>query len=64
MSPIPWQKSSYSSEGNACVEIAATAGTIRLRESDDPDVVLATSPEKLSALIRGIKAGEFDAPAP
>lgn len=60
MSSIRWQKSSYSSEGNACVEIAVAAEVILIRESDDPETVVSTTPEKLSAFIRGIKAGEFD----
>jgi hypothetical protein len=60
MSHITWRKSSYSGEGDTCVELAISAGAIRLRESDYPDVVVTTSPEKLAALIRAIKAGEFD----
>jgi hypothetical protein len=60
MSHNTWRKSSYSGEGDTCVELAASAGAIRLRESDYPDVVVTTSPEKLAALIRAIKAGEFD----
>ncbi|MBT2529308.1 DUF397 domain-containing protein [Streptomyces sp. ISL-99] len=52
-----WQKSSFSGgpEGN-CVYIAsAPDGTIHLRESDEPEVVLRTSPDRLAALIGGLK---------
>ncbi|MGN9819454.1 DUF397 domain-containing protein [Streptomyces sp. SD11] len=48
-----WQKSSFSGgpEGN-CLEIATTpAGTPRLRESDAPDVILATGAQSLAALL-------------
>ncbi|WP_086709649.1 DUF397 domain-containing protein [Streptomyces antimycoticus] len=57
-----WRKSSYSAgtQGNECVELAATDGAIRLRESDDPRAVLTTTPPLLAAFIRAVKAGEFD----
>jgi Domain of unknown function (DUF397) len=56
-----WQKSSYSGEAANCVYLAAAQdGTIKIRESDAPDVILTTTPENLKALILGIKAGEFD----
>jgi Domain of unknown function (DUF397) len=59
MSELTWQKSSYSGgpEGN-CLYIAPTPdGTLRLRESDEPDVVLGTVPEGLAALLRLVKNG-------
>ncbi|MGW6362038.1 DUF397 domain-containing protein [Streptomyces sp. NPDC055092] len=58
MPNLTWQKSSYSGgpEGN-CVNIAtAPDGTIRLRESDDPDTVVFTEPAQLALLIRQIKS--------
>ncbi|MEW2550075.1 DUF397 domain-containing protein [Streptomyces sp. NPDC047002] len=57
-----WQKSSFSGTGANCLNVARDVGdgTIKLRESDDPDVVVTTSPEKLRAFILGVKAGEFD----
>ncbi|GAA1946056.1 DUF397 domain-containing protein [Kitasatospora viridis] len=56
-----WQKSSYSADAANCIYLAAAPdGTIKLRESDDPDVIVTTSPEKLRAFILGVKAGEFD----
>jgi hypothetical protein len=51
-----WQKSTYSEEGSACVYLAATpTGTILLRESDEPEEILTTSPSQLSALISALK---------
>ncbi|KAK1179112.1 DUF397 domain-containing protein [Streptomyces sp. NBS 14/10] len=63
MSDIQWQKSSYSADGpgNACVELAHASDTaILLRESDDPHVIITTTPVALRALMRGIKTGDFD----
>ncbi|MEU3458649.1 DUF397 domain-containing protein [Streptomyces sp. NPDC006733] len=58
MSSLPWRKSSYSPEQANCVHISRTAdGTIRLRESDDPDVIVRTTPAALRAFLRTLKAG-------
>ncbi|MEU3226911.1 DUF397 domain-containing protein [Streptomyces sp. NPDC006976] len=59
---INWQKSSYSGADNnqSCIELAPVDGSIRMRESDDPDVVVTTSVAKLRAFVLGVKAGEFD----
>jgi hypothetical protein len=59
---IHWQKSSFSSggDGGQCVELAAVADRILVRESDDPEAVVITSREKLRAFVLGVKAGEFD----
>lgn len=59
-SEIKWQKSSKSSGGAQCIELAEAAGEILVRESDDPNVILKTTPAKLRAFIQGVKAGEFD----
>ncbi|GHJ27295.1 DUF397 domain-containing protein [Streptomyces hygroscopicus] len=60
--PAPvWRKSTFSEEASSCVYVAAAGkGKIRLRESDDPDVILSTTPASLRAFIRGAKAGDFD----
>ncbi|MFE5123462.1 DUF397 domain-containing protein [Streptomyces sp. NPDC056669] len=56
-----WRKSSYSSTGNACLYVSAPDNaTIRLRESDEPETILTTTPTTLSALIRSAKAGQLD----
>ncbi|MEW2569566.1 DUF397 domain-containing protein [Streptomyces sp. NPDC047070] len=52
MPTLHWQKSSYSSEGNNCLELATTpAGELRLRESDDPATTLAVPPAGLRSLL-------------
>ncbi|WNE98781.1 DUF397 domain-containing protein [Streptomyces luomodiensis] len=61
MSTRDWQKSSYSAQGNACLYVSAPdSATIRLRESDEPDTILTTTPTALAALIRSAKAGRLD----
>ena len=57
MSELHWQKSSFSGAPDQNCLYVATAPdkTIRLRESDTPDVVLATGPEGLAALLLRIK---------
>ncbi|MFJ9028657.1 DUF397 domain-containing protein [Streptomyces sp. NPDC102274] len=61
MSTYDWQKSSYSANAGNCVNVAAADdGTIKIQESDEPDTVVTTTPEKLRAFILGVKAGEFD----
>lgn len=56
MSTYAWQKSSYSTEGANCVNVAAASdGTLRMRESDDPDTILTATRAGLSALLASIK---------
>ncbi|MCG0288899.1 DUF397 domain-containing protein [Streptomyces sp. PSAA01] len=56
-----WRKSTFSEEASSCVYVAVTGnGKIRLRESDDPEVILRTTRASLRAFIRGAKAGAFD----
>lgn len=55
-----WQKSSYSSTGDNCVEIARRPDGIVLRESDSPETVLSASPVRVAALLDSSKAGRFD----
>ncbi|MFJ4320989.1 DUF397 domain-containing protein [Streptomyces lavendulae] len=57
-----WQKSSFSGpdDNQSCIELTLVAGAIKLRESDQPEVVVTTSTAKLHAFILGVKAGEFD----
>ncbi|MFD8994638.1 DUF397 domain-containing protein [Streptomyces abikoensis] len=52
-----WQKSSYSGTASNCLNIAAVGdGTVRLRESDDPDTVLVVAPASLRALLAAIRS--------
>ncbi|WP_030822706.1 DUF397 domain-containing protein [Streptomyces hygroscopicus] len=62
MSQLAWRKSSFSSGDAAnCVELAAdSVGLPHLRESDDPEVVISTTPAALRAFLRAAKAGELD----
>ncbi|GAB2625009.1 hypothetical protein GCM10027168_65990 [Streptomyces capparidis] len=58
MSALNWQKSSYSVELANCINVATTPqGTIALRESDDPDVIVTVSPDAFGGLIQSLKAG-------
>ncbi|MFI6007946.1 DUF397 domain-containing protein [Streptomyces sp. NPDC051243] len=51
-----WQKSSYCSEGEACVHIASGTGTIRLTESSDPTgAILTPTPTAFHALLTTLK---------
>ncbi|GAA2320459.1 DUF397 domain-containing protein [Streptomyces kunmingensis] len=54
---LHWQKSTFSDggDGNTCVEVATAAGSIRLRESDDPTTEIATAPTALSHLLQALK---------
>ncbi|MDX2676808.1 DUF397 domain-containing protein [Streptomyces soliscabiei] len=55
MTELNWQKSTYSEEASSCVYLAATpAGTILLRESDEPEAILTTGIRPLTALIAAI----------
>jgi len=62
---LHWQKSTFSDggEGNTCVEIATSPGTLHLRESDTPNTELTTTTAPLAHLIRGVKAGAVHATA-
>jgi hypothetical protein len=60
MCHLAWQKSSFSAEAANCVNLAAAAdGTIRLRESDEPDLILATAPAALRGLLAAIRGGRI-----
>ncbi|MEU1670152.1 DUF397 domain-containing protein [Streptomyces sparsogenes] len=58
-----WRKSSYSAQGSNCVYVAApTSEDIKIRDSDEPDVILTAAPATLDVFIRAAKAGRFDHP--
>ncbi|MFJ6622531.1 DUF397 domain-containing protein [Kitasatospora sp. NPDC091335] len=60
MNSTEWQKSSFSEAANNCVELRALDGLVELRESDDGEVVVRTTPIKFAKFLQGAKAGEFD----
>ncbi|MEU5532591.1 DUF397 domain-containing protein [Streptomyces sp. NPDC020362] len=56
MTQLTWQKSSYCPEGNSCIHIATTPGTVHLTESADPSrAVLTTTPTAFGALLSALK---------
>ncbi|MBT2401637.1 DUF397 domain-containing protein [Streptomyces sp. ISL-100] len=60
LSSFNWQKSSFSPDGSNCLEIvAAERGAIKLRESDDPGVILTATTQEIRGLILGLKADRF-----
>ncbi|MGW7658145.1 DUF397 domain-containing protein, partial [Streptomyces tendae] len=60
MSQLNWRKSTFSENQANCVELAAAGNGIRIRESDEPDAVVRTTPAALGVFIRAIKAGRLD----
>jgi predicted secreted Zn-dependent protease len=56
-----WAKSSHCGNG-ACVEVAVD-DQVYVRATQDPDVVLAFSPQEWAVFVDGVKAGEFDIPS-
>ncbi|MFJ2575439.1 DUF397 domain-containing protein [Kitasatospora aureofaciens] len=60
MASPEWQRSSYSGANNDCIEVRAVDGLVELRESDDGEVIVRTTPGKFARFIQGVKAGEFD----
>ncbi|PJE99470.1 DUF397 domain-containing protein [Streptomyces carminius] len=58
--PIEWHRASCGGGGNNCIEIARDGDRVLMRESNNPDKVVVTTPAKLEAFLLGVKAGEFD----
>ena len=54
---LSWQKSTYSQEHGDCVELTAHEGTVLLRESDNPTVILTTTRQDLARFLQVIKVG-------
>ena len=56
MPTYSWQKSSYCGQGESCVHIAASTGTVHLTESADPSrAILTTRPAPFAALLQALK---------
>ncbi|GCD42767.1 DUF397 domain-containing protein [Streptomyces paromomycinus] len=56
MHEYQWQKSSYSNAAVNCVNVAAAPdGTVHLRESDAPQVILSATRNGLAAFLAAIK---------
>ena len=60
MDGLNWHKSSYSGNGEACVEVATTADAVLIRDTKNRErgPVLRVSPEAWSAFTGKIKAME------
>lgn len=57
-----WRKSSYSTAGGNCVEVAGlTDGRVGIRDSkNSAGPVLTVAPAAFTAFLTGIRAGAFD----
>ena len=56
----PWRKSSYSTGGNDCVEVAQAGTNCLVRDSKNPDGAhLAARPQAWAAFIGDIKDGGY-----
>ncbi|KOU55106.1 toxin-antitoxin system, toxin component [Streptomyces sp. MMG1533] len=56
MTTYAWQKSSYCSEGDSCVHVAESAGTIHLTESaDSRGAILDAHPAAFDTLLDALK---------
>lgn len=55
-----WQKSSFSNEAAACIELTVIDHAPRVREGDEPDVIVTTTSHRLRELINSVKTGRFD----
>ncbi|GDY55461.1 hypothetical protein SVIO_060840 [Streptomyces violaceusniger] len=50
MPDLKWRKSSYSADVNQnCVELGVVPDGVRIRESDEPDAVIRTTPAALGS---------------
>lgn len=60
---LVWKKSTRSSDGaGQCVEVAATAGAVFVRDSKDPNgPQLAFGSDAWASFLAVVKAGELDA---
>ncbi len=62
LSGAPWFKSSYSSNGGACIEAAPgfISGIVPVRDSKDPEGPALVFPAgAFAAFVGAVKAGEF-----
>ncbi|GAB2877947.1 DUF397 domain-containing protein [Streptomyces mayteni] len=55
---LRWQKSTSSGDAGNCLEVAAATTDLRLRESDEPEAILTTTPSRLAALLGAVKTAD------
>lgn len=53
-----WRRSSWCYSGD-CVEVDVLPGSVRVRDSKNPDVILTFSTEEWDLFARGVARGEF-----
>lgn len=61
--PLEWRKSTFSADGNGCVEIAEGddgGRLVRDTKARGQGPILAFTPAEWDAFVRAVKAGEFD----
>jgi predicted secreted Zn-dependent protease len=62
---LVWRKSTRSSSSGSCVEVADAGDRILVRHSKNPlGPVLAFTVAEWDAFVAGVRAREFDVPAP
>ncbi|WP_067542853.1 DUF397 domain-containing protein [Nocardia crassostreae] len=65
LSQTRWFKSSHSSGGQECVEVAFIPGAVGVRDSKDPaGPALVFEPAAWDDFTSGVRAGKFDGYAP
>ncbi|WP_326646805.1 DUF397 domain-containing protein [Streptosporangium sp. NBC_01755] len=58
---IAWRKSSYSTDGGNCVEVARAGNRYLVRDSKNPHgATLSFSPGDWTAFLGRVKTGDFD----
>jgi hypothetical protein len=56
---VAWRKSAECGNGE-CVEVAASNDSVLIRNSQQPDKVLAFTAAEWAVFARGMRLGEFD----
>ncbi|RBQ14014.1 DUF397 domain-containing protein [Spongiactinospora rosea] len=58
---LTWRKSSYSTNGGDCIEIATSAPSVFVRDSKNPEGgILAFGQDEWRTFLARIKAGEIE----
>jgi Domain of unknown function (DUF397) len=58
---INWRKSAYSVNNGNCTEVASTAGTVLVRDSQDPDgLVLRYAANSWTSFLDAARTGALD----